>query len=157
MNLNVKEITMADGSTVQLRLTSKAICAYALKHGTEGAPPLVSILNAIDDMAARIALFHGALRFPESPNMSMEGEVLLDKLTDAGYGREKTNALILELAAQAGLVEQEDLQELQAAIKANDKKLVAQLARFLDGNSEGENSPESEEDPAPTPMTARTK
>ena len=157
MSLNVKEITMADGSTVQLRLTSKAICAYALKHGTEGAPPLVSVLNAIDDMDARIALLHGALRFPGSPNMSMEGAELLDLLTDAGYGRGKVNSLILDLAAEAGLVEQEDLPDLQEAINANDKKLVARLARFLDGAAEPETAPEGEEDPAPTPTTARKK
>lgn len=135
MSLNVKTITLKDGAEVTLRLTSKALCAYNAKHGVEGAPLIANILNATDDLEARIALLTGALRYPDNQNTVKEGDSLLDLLADSGWGREDITGLIVELAELAGLISGGEAVDMQMAICKSSSKTLTSLVDFLNGKT----------------------
>ena len=133
MSLNVKTISVGDKS-ITLRLTSKALMNFNLKHGAAGQSPVVAVLSALDDMEARIHLFTNALTHPGSNNTVKDGADLLDLMADDPYwGRDSVDRLILELAHESGLLSGEDLTNLLEPVEQNSKKLISTLADLLVG------------------------
>lgn len=144
MSLNVKSINVG-GTTVTLRLTSKALLNFNLKHGTAGQSPVVAVLSALDDQEARITLFTNALCHPESKNSVKDGADLLDMFADDPYWeRNAVNMLILELAEASGLLTSEDASALTEPVALNDKKLISVLSDLLTGKSANTGSNESD-------------
>lgn len=151
MSLNVKSITV-NGTEVTLRLTSKALLNFNLKHGAAGQSPVVAVLSALDDMEARIDLFTNALSHPDNKNTVKNGADLLDLMADDPcWARDQANCLILELAYESGLLSGEDFSSLLEPVAQNSKKLISTLADLLAGKPVGtagaEATTDSEENP----------
>ena len=145
MSLNVATINV-DGATVTLRLTSKALLNFNLKHGATGQSPVVAVLSALDDMEARIDLFTNALNHPENKNEVKDGAKLLDMMADdLCWPRDQVNRLILELAHESGLLSGEDFTSLIDPVEQNGKKLISVLADLLTGKSAGAGGGNSED------------
>ncbi len=132
MSLTVTEVRLGE-QTALLRLTTKSIGTFVLKHGMKDAPPIASVLGAMDNLDAKCDLLTGALSYPDNHNTVRSGEALLDLLADAGYTPEEVNGLILDLAKQAGLVGPEDCGRLKDASKANSTGTVDKLVGLLNG------------------------
>lgn len=152
MSLNVKTIAVS-GTEVTLRLTSKALLNFNLKHGAAGQSPVVAVLSALDDMEARIDLFTNALNHPESKNTVRNGADLLDLMADDEYAwsRDQVNRLILELAEESGLLSSEDFSNLLAPVEQNGKKLISTLADLLAGKPVGAATVTTEDDTTGNP------
>lgn len=136
MSLNVHEIQLRE-QTVTLRLTSKALLNYSLKHGVEGNSPAVAVLNAVGDYNARADLFTNALLHPENKNTVKDGHTLQDVLTDNGWDRDDVNKLILDLAVEAGLLKADEAETLAECAAANGAKVVNTLGKLLRGDRVG--------------------
>lgn len=148
MSLNVKTITVGD-KTLTLRLTSKALLQFNLKHGIEGNSPTIAVLGAVTDMAARIDLFTNALTHPESKNSVKDGGLLLDLMADdPSWSRDDVNALILELASESGLIHPEEAVDLQRSVAENSSKMIATLGRLLTGETQEAPNKDSEAEEA---------
>lgn len=133
MSLNVHEIQLS-GKTVTLRLTSKALLNYNLKHGVEGNSPAVAVLNAIGDYQARADLFTNALNYPENTNTIKDGCTLQDLLADNSWDRDAVNRLILDLAVEAGLLKPDEGDTLCECAAASGAKVVNTLGKLLRGD-----------------------
>lgn len=135
MSLNVKTIRVGE-TEITLRLTSKALLNFNLKHGIEGNSPVVAVLNTVSDYAARIDLFTNALQHPENKNAVKTGDTLLDMMADdPTWDRDGVNLLILELAEESGLILAEEVSSLVDPVVENGNKLVSTLAKLLAGES----------------------
>ena len=136
MSLNVREIQLRD-QTVTLRLTSKALLHYSMKHGVEGNSPAVAVLNAVGDYAAREDLFTKALNHPENKNTVKDGCVLQDLFADNSWDRDAVNQLILDLAVDAGLLKADEALTLFECAAENGAKVVNTLGKLLRGDRVG--------------------
>lgn len=151
MNLNVTTIHVGE-ATLTLRLTSKALLNFNLKHGAAGQSPVVAVLSALDDMDARIDLLSNALNHPENKNAVRNGADLLDMMADdPNWPRDEVNHLILELAHQSGLLSSEDFTNLLEPVAQNGKKLISTLADLLVGKPVGAAAAEAEADSEENP------
>ena len=143
------EIQLNSGKTVTLRLTSRALSNYIKEHGLPGAAPLVSVMNAVNDMDALIALLTAAMRYPSSvvDKELATGAELLDALADEDKGDVYIKGLVVQLARDAGLVDDQGAKELADAAGANSAQLVSKIAALLrlDGVEE-----EAQEEENPT-------
>lgn len=140
MSLNVHEIQLRE-QTITLRLTSKALLNYSLKHGVEGNSPAVAVLNAVGDYSARADLFTNALNHPDHKNAVKDGCVLQDLLADNGWDRDMVNKLILDLAVEAGLLKEEEAATLFECAAENGAKVVNTLGKLLRGDRVGNEAP----------------
>lgn len=138
MSLNVSTINVG-ASEVTLRLTSKSLLNFNLKHGAAGQSPVVAVLSALDDMEARIDLFTNALNHPGNKNTVRNGADLLDMMADVAFdwSRDRVNRLILELAEESGLLSSEDFTNLLEPVAQNGRKLISTLADLLTGKPVG--------------------
>lgn len=144
MSLNVKIITVGD-KDLTLRLTSKALMQFNLKHGIEGNTPTIAVLGAVNDMAARIDLFTNALTHPENKNSIKDGGLLLDLMADdPSWSRDDVNALILELATESGLIHPEEAVSLLDSVLENNKKLITSLGKLLTGEAQDPESTDAD-------------
>lgn len=143
------EIQLNSGKAVTLRLTSRALSNYIKEHGLPGAAPLVSVMNAVNDMDALIALLTAAMRYPGSvvDKELATGAELLDALADEDKGDVYIKGLVVQLARDAGLVNDQGAKELADAAGANSAQLVSKIAALLrlDGVEE-----EAQEEENPT-------
>ena len=149
MSLNVHEIRLGE-QAVTLRLTSKALMNFNLKHGVEGNSPAVAVLGAVSDYAARIDLFTNALTHPENKNTVKQGDQLLDLLTDNGWDRDAVNQLILDLAEESGLLKSGEAVDLMNSVTENGSRMIQTLGSLLRGehpreDAQTEESEEAEE------------
>ena len=143
MSLNVHNIDVG-GQQYTLRLTSKALLNFNLKHGVEGNTPTIAVLGAVSDVSARIDLLSAALQHPENRNGIKDGAALLDLMADdAEWGREKINDLILQLAVECGLLDATEAGELLDAVVENNRKTIYTLQRLLVGKQPEDAAPES--------------
>lgn len=147
MSLNVHTIE-AGGQELTMRLSSKALCAFLEKHKIDGASALISVMGAIDDQAAKAALFTAALRHPGNKNTINDGNDLIDLLTDDGWGRDQLNGLVAQLAKDAGLLDAEEFMRMRNAVTINGGKMVDTLEKLLTGNRE---EPETTQEPQSAP------
>lgn len=146
MSLSFKTITVGDKECT-LRLTSKALMNFNLKHGADGNSPVVAVLNAVNDYAARIDLFTAALNHPENKNSLKDGGALLDQMADSGgWNRAGINDLILELAQQSGLLDEEDYLALIDPVAESGRKLIDTLAKLLTGESATDGAEDADAD-----------
>lgn len=145
MSLNVNRINV-NGKEVTLRLTTKGLLNFNLKHGAAGQSPVVAVLSALDDMEARIDLFTNALNHPDNTNSVKNGADLLDMMADDTFdwSRDRVDSLILDLAEESGLLSNEDHFNLLAPVEQNRKKLISTLADLLVGKPVGGAAAEAE-------------
>lgn len=140
MSLNVKPIVVGD-KELTLRLTSKALVNFNLKHGIEGNSPTIAVLGAVNDMAARIDLFTNALTHPENKNPIKDGGLLLDLMADdPSWSKDEVNELILTLAAESGLIHPEEASSLLSSVRENSTKMISALGRLLTGEPNAQES-----------------
>ena len=132
MSLNVHEIRLGE-QVVTLRLTSKALMQFNLKHGVEGNSPAVAVLGAVSDYDARIDLFTNALNHPENKNKVKQGDQLLDLLVDHSWDRDAVNQLILDLAEESGLLKSGDVADLMDSVSENGNRMIRTLGNLLRG------------------------
>lgn len=149
MSLNVHEIRLGE-QVVTLRLTSKALMNFNLKHGVEGNSPAVAVLGAVSDYAARIDLFTNALNHPENKNTVKQGDQLMDLLTDHSWDRDAVNQLILDLAEESGLLKSDEAVDLMNSVTENGARMIKTLGSLLRGEhpreeTQAEESEEAEE------------
>ena len=160
LELSTREVTLTDGSSVHLRLTTKAIGKHKLKYGKD-SPPLLSLLLALEDYEARVDLLDAALKYPGNNNAIKDGSDLLDALTDAGYSPADIDRLIIDLCGDCGLIGMTDLGKYQEAARANSDRITEKLLGLLTGTpvselvETGDAAPagEAEENPTRTPRT----
>ena len=137
MSLNVKTIYVGD-MELTLRLTSKALMNFNLKHGAENGSPMIAVLDATTNYAARIDLLTNALRHPENKNSVKDGDVLLDMMADSGsWDRECINELILDLARESGLLSEVDYLTLKDSVVESGKQMITTLSKLLTGKPIG--------------------
>ena len=134
MSLNVLTITVGE-KQFDLRLTSKAIMNFCKKHGTDGGSPVIAIMEAINDIEAKADLLTNALSYPGSTNAIKDGFTLLDLMADdPGWKEPKAkNGLLLSLAHESGLLDDEDYDSLVAPVADSSKALISTLSRLLTG------------------------
>lgn len=149
MELNVHTIEFSDGTEVQLRLTSKAIGAYLKTYGETGQYPLAVVMLATEDFGARASLLGGAMKFPDNRNSIKTGEDLLDLLSADGWTWDDVNGLIIQIARDAGLVDEESKDALLDSLQKNTKRIINQFTAILSG----ENGAEAAQDDAEAPET----
>lgn len=137
MSLNVKTIQVGD-QEFSLRLTSKAIMSYCKKHGSEGGSPVIAVLEAVNNIEAKIDLLTAALTFPDTKNKLRDGSTLLDQMADdPAWTPKRKNELILDLALESGLLSEEDYVALIDPVEENSKQLITTMARLLTGKPIG--------------------
>lgn len=143
MSLNVTTVRVGE-QEFTLRLTSKAIMNYCQKHGNEGSSPVIAVLEAVNDISAKIDLFTNALNHPENKNALKDGAALLDLMADDDSWKDPQvkNDLVLTLAQQAGLLSDEDYLSLIDPVAENGKKLISTVAKLLKGESVNDSSAE---------------
>lgn len=152
MSLNVTTVCVGE-QEFTLRLTSKAIMNYCQKHGNEGNSPVIAVLEAVNDISAKIDLFTNALNHPENKNTLKDGAALLDLMADDDSWKDPQvkNDLILTLAQQSGLLSDEDYLSLIDPVAENGKKLISTMAKLLKGEpvngSAAEGQTETQENP----------
>ena len=94
--------------TVQLRLSAANLAQYAKDSGSNGNT-LFAVMDALDDMDKRGALFTSALSFKGNENTVQSGFELMDLLADAEYGPIEVKELIVNLAVDAGIISKVEL------------------------------------------------
>lgn len=122
-----------DEQTVTLRLTTRNLRNYCNKHGEKGTRPLVAVLSALDDINARADLLTAALNHPGNHNPIKSGDDLLDALAARRITQKAVDQKILELAVDAGLVDDEDVPDLSIAVADSTTHFVDVLSRVLSG------------------------
>lgn len=145
MSLNVNTIYVGD-KCFTLRLTSKSLMNFNLKHGQKGTSPLVAVLDATNDIESRIDLLTNALNHPDNHNDVKNGADLLDLMADSGsWPPEEINGLILNLAYESGLISENDRFSLIDPVANSGKQLVAALSDLLQGKPVGAGNDEPQE------------
>lgn len=144
MSLKTYELALASGKVVQLRLTSRGIKSFEEKHGIKGAAPLVNVMNAVNSTEAMIGLLTTALKFPGAPSQMQDGADLIDQLADEGKGESFLRCLVVRLAVDSGLLEEERFEAMNAAMQANHDGIVETIGKLLrnedvDSEEDGEN------------------
>lgn len=151
MSLKTYELELQCGKVVQLRLTALGIKRFEKEHGIPGAAPVVNVMNAAGSMDTMIELLTTALKFNGAPRDQLQsGADLIDLLADEGKGEDFLLELVVELAADAGLLKAEDVPEMKEAMLANSIRVKRNIVKvFLDrfetGGSTGDG--ETEENP----------
>lgn len=127
------EITLNDDTHVQLRLTAAKLEWYLKETKGDQQNPLLGVLDAVAILGKRIKLLTAALQWPGNENTVKDGAALLDKLLDDGVRPREISNMILELACQAGLMEEEELEDMMAANAEGSVKFRDAIRDFLAG------------------------
>ena len=144
-----QEVLLDDGTQVQLRLTTGKLEQYLTQIGGKDKNSLVGVLDALTFVGHRMKLFTAALTWTGNKNSIKDGGELLDRFLDNGLTPGDIRAMVLQLAAQAGLLEEDQLEEMLAAAQEGDHKFFRYLANTV-ACREDEESPEMESQPDPT-------
>lgn len=126
------KIVLGD-ETVCLRLSALTLAQYAKDIGSSGNT-LFAVMDALDDIDKRGALFTAALTFKGNENEVQSGFELIDMLADAEYGPIEVKELIVNLAVDAGIISKVDAAKLVAAIKTGSEKLYDAAVAVLSGD-----------------------
>lgn len=130
--MNVKTITLGE-TTVSLRLTASKLQDYIKNYSNEAQSPLLSVLDAMENLKNKAALFTAALQFKDNTNAVKDGWELLDLMADSGYTALDVKKLIVELAEQSGLVDHEDTVDVLNAIESGNRKFINTITMVLAG------------------------
>lgn len=144
------DLNLEGDKIVSLRLTSQALSKYIKEHGIPGAAPVVSVLNAVNDLDALMALLTAAMRYKGAvadKDIPTGGE-LLDLLADEDRGDLYVRGLVVRLALDAGLLDEAGAHELEEAMAANSALVVSKVAQLL--RLDGGDAPAQEEGANPT-------
>lgn len=152
-----QEILLEDGTQVQLRLTTGKLEQYLSQVNGSNENPLLAVLDAMTLLPKRIKLFTAALQWPENKNTIKNGADLLDRLLDEGVTAREIRNMVLQMAAQAGLVDEDQLEEMIQSAQEGDEKFFALISGSLAGKdvagpeAAGQAS-ETAENPTPAPV-----
>lgn len=143
--MNVKTITLGE-ATVSLRLTASKLQAYIKDYSNEAQSPLLAVLDAMESLKNKAALFTAALQHKGNSNSVKDGYELLDLMADSGYSTLDVKNLIVELAEQSGLVDHDDASTVLDAIENGNRKFIDTIAKVLAGEKP-EDAPADEAEP----------
>lgn len=129
------EITLNDDTHIQLRLTSAKLEWYLKETQSDQQNPLLGVLDAVAILGKRIKLLTAALQWPKNTNTVKDGAELLDLLLDDGMAPSEISDMILKLACQAGLMEENELESMMAANAEGTVKFRDALRDFLAGKT----------------------
>ena len=128
-----QEILLEDGSQVQLRLTTGKLEQYLSQVNGSNENPLLAVLDAMTILPKRIKLFTAALQWPDNKNTIKNGAELLDRLLDEGVTAREIRNMVLQMAAQAGLADEDQLDEMIQSAQEGDEKFFALISGTLAG------------------------
>lgn len=124
------ELTVGN-RVVQLRLTTAKLQQYLKNNDGDKQNPLICVVDALSNLDKRISLFTQALQWPGNTNEIKNGADLLDLLHDDGMKPTEVNRLIFQLACQAGLIDEEDLEDMIAAADLGDVRFTRVMCSLL--------------------------
>lgn len=130
--MNVKTITLGE-TTVSLRLTASKLQSYIKEYSNESQAPLLAVLDAMEVLKNKAALFTAALQYKGNTNTVKDGWELLDLMADSGYTAMDVKKLIVDLAEQSGLVDHDDTADVLAAIESGNRKFINTITKVLAG------------------------
>lgn len=131
--MKATKITL-DGKAVYLRLSASKLAEYAQSIGSSGNT-IFAVMDALDDLQKQAALFEAALSYKGNPNEIHDGFELIDMLADAEYGPMGVKELIIQLAAEAGVITKVDAAKVVAAIKAGNDRMYKVAVAVLTGDT----------------------
>lgn len=134
MALRTYDITLPDGNTYSLRLTSQATRDFIKIHGQKGAAPWISVCAAVDDLDKQIDLFQAALHYPGAPQQP-SGMKFIDLLADGGHGEFFRRELVIRLAHASGLLDDDSVENLAEAVRTNSQTAMKVMVNLLTGKS----------------------
>lgn len=150
-----QEILLEDGTQVQLRLTTGKLEQYLSQVNGSNENPLLAVLDAMTILPKRIKLFTAALQWTGNKNTIKDGAVLLDRLLDEGITAREIRNMVLQMAAQAGLVDEDQLDEMIQSAQEGDEKFFSLISGTLAGKDVGGEAAgqanETAENPTPEP------
>ena len=151
-----QEVLLDDGTQVQLRLTTGKLEQYLSQVNGSNATPLLAVLDAMTILPKRIKLFTAALQWTGNKNTIKDGAVLLDRLLDEGITAREIRNMVLQMAAQAGLVDEDQLDEMIQSAQEGDEKFFSLISGTLAGKDvagaeAAGQATETAENPTPVP------
>ena len=142
------ELTV-DNRVVQLRLTTSKLQQYLKNNDGDKQNPLICVVDALSNLDKRISLLTQALQWPGNNNEIKNGADLLDLLHDDGMKPTEVNRLIFQLACQAGLIDEEDLEDMVSAADLGDVRFTRVMCSLLAAEEpEQQKTPQENEDKA---------
>lgn len=141
----------------QLRLTTAKLEEYLKNTDGDQNNPLIGVLDAMTLLPKRIKLFTAALQWPENKNRVKNGAELLDKLLDDGVKPREISNIILELAAMAGLMDEDELEGMMQANQLGTEKFTKAIMDMMAGREPEKAAPaegdaqENGDSPTPAP------
>lgn len=131
--MNVKTVPLGE-TTVSLRLTASKLQAYIKDNSNEAQSPLLAVLDAMESLKHKAALFTAALQYKGNDNKVKDGYELLDMMADTGMSTLDVKNLIVEMAEQSGLVDHEDAASVLDAIDKGNRKFINTITTVLAGD-----------------------
>ena len=142
------ELTV-ENRVVQLRLTTAKLQQYLKNNDGDKQNPLICVVDALSNLDKRISLFTQALQWPGNTNEIKNGADLLDLLHDDGMKPTEVNRLIFQLACQAGLIDEENLENMISAAHLGDVRFTRVMCSLLAAEApEQQKEPQENEDKA---------
>ena len=120
------------GQLVQLRLTTGKLNQYLIDTKADAQAPILGVLDAMTNLGKRIRLMTAALTWPGNENPYKKGEQLLDDMADDDDAPDMED-VILGLAADAGLVDGDQVEDLIEAAKKGSRELMGTIRTILAG------------------------
>lgn len=117
----------------QLRLTTAKLEEYLKNTDGDQNNPLIGVLDAMSLLPKRIRLFTAALQWPGNQNTVKNGAELLDRLLDDGVKPREISNIILELAAMAGLMDEDELEDMMKANQLGTEKFTKAIMDMMAG------------------------
>ena len=139
------------GQLVQLRLTTGKINQYLTDTKADSQAPILGVLDAMTNLGKRIRLMTAALTWPGNENPYKKGDQLLDDMADDEDAPDLED-VILGLAADAGLVEVYQVEDLIEAAHKGNRELMKTIRTVLAGDPlpNAADSTEAAENPTKT-------
>lgn len=140
---------------VQLRLTTAKLEEFLKKTDGDKNNPILAVLDALTLLSNRVALLTAALQWPGNKNTIKNGAELLDRLLDNGVKPREISNMILELAAMAGLLDEEELEGMMEANRLGSEKFQQAILDMMAGKTTDAQE-EAQDTESPDPTTAPT-
>ena len=121
------------GQLVQLRLTTGKLNQYLTDTKADNQAPILGVLDAMTNLGKRIRLMTAALTWPGNENPYKKGDQLLDDMADDEDAPDLED-VILGLAADAGLVEVDQVEDLIEAAHKGNRELMKTIRTVLAGD-----------------------
>ena len=141
------------GQLVQLRLTTGKLNQYLMDTKADSQAPILGVLDAMTNLGKRIRLMTAALTWPGNENPYKKGDQLLDDMADDEDAPDLED-VILGLAADAGLVEVDQVEALIEAAKKGSRELMRTIRTVLAGEPLPDGADSVQAQPNPTKTAA---